>query len=146
MTTPSGAWERGGVAGRRENKIRSQPPEDVVIFKTKIVPKKNAHRAGLSRYGKLYQYRSKSAVDSEEALHWEAKGQCKDPMMLGRVQVVATFRKTRADCIGLLETVLDALQGVAYKDDRQVVRIFACWDENGMLEEGQAAGVILNEF
>ena len=91
------------------------------------------------------QYRSKSAVDSEDALHWEAKAQCKDPMMLGRVQVVATFRKTRADCIGLLETVLDALQGIAYKDDRQVVRLFAQWDD-GMLEDGQTAGVILYEF
>lgn len=116
------------------------------IFKTKIVPKKNSHRAGLSRYGKLYQYRSKDAVDSEESLHWEAKAQCKDPMMRGRVQVVATFRKTRADCIGLLETVLDALQGVAYENDRQVVRLFANWDENGMLEAGETAGVILHEF
>ncbi len=115
------------------------------IFSSKIVPKKNSHRAGISKFGKLYQYRSKSAVDSEDALYWEAKKQCKDPMTLGKVQVVATFRKTRADCIGLLETVLDALQGVAYKDDRQVVRFFACWDENGMLEKGQTAGVILNE-
>ena len=117
-----------------------------LIFTVPIVPKKNSHRAGLSKYGKLYQYRSRSAVDSEDALHWEAKKQWKGEMLKGPVQIIATFKKTRADCIGLLETVLDALQGVAYKDDKQVVRLFACWDENGLLEKGQTAGVMLNEF
>lgn len=106
-----------------------------LTFRTPIVPKKNAHRAAVSRYGKIYQYRPKRAVDSEEGLRLEALAQWKGKPLEGEVRVLATFRKTRADCIGLMETLLDAMQGIAYGNDKQCVGSYSWAD----LPEGVTA-------
>ena len=107
-----------------------------LIFKTPIVPKKNSHRAAVSKSGKMYQYRPKRAVESEDGLHWEAKSQWKAKTLSGPVRVDALFRKTRADCIGLMETVLDALQGIVYENDKQCGECSYGWAE---LPEGVTA-------
>lgn len=99
--------------------------------RTYIVPKKNSKTPRRSKYGKLYIQPNARAVDSEAAIQSEAFAQChaagwkctKQPVTL-----VAFFRKTQADLVGVLETVLDAFQGSVYANDKQVVGITADWD------------------
>lgn len=56
------------------------------------------------------------------------------------------MKKTRADCIGVLETLLDALQDVAYINDKQVVSFEASWDLEGVLTAEQTCIITVDEF
>lgn len=91
-----------------------------------IIPKKNSFKVGVAKGGRPYQYRSQAAKASENAIAWEAAVELRRrgwrQPVAGPVELRAIFAKTRADCIGLMETLQDALQGVAYLDDSQVVK------------------------
>lgn len=111
------------TAKRKEYEIE---PEAVEIdLETPIVPKKNSYQAGMTKGGRMYSYRSKRARDSEMALKIEASWKLRVKGIKaprdGPVAVSVEFQKTRADAIGLLETLLDALEGIAYLNDRQVI-------------------------
>ena len=90
-----------------------------------IVPKKNSKTARITRAGRAYLHRKASAITSQDAIHWEAldllgKAGWKSPV-LDRISMLLVFpHHPQADAIGLAETILDALEGVAYKNDRQV--------------------------
>lgn len=110
-------------------------------FRTYVVPKKNSKTPRVSRYGKVFLQPNPRAVESENSLHseawglWFAAGGDKPTSEL--VEVRAIFKKTRADLIGVLETILDALQGVVYENDKQVAAFTVQWDHDGeILPEG----------
>ena len=113
--------------------------------RTYIVPKKNSKTPRRSKYGKLYIQPNTRAVDSEAAIQSEAFAQChaagwkvtKQP-----VQLIAFFRKTQADLVGVLETVLDAFQKVVYANDKQVVSMAVEWDNS--LPAGVTGRFIIN--
>ena len=128
-----------------------------LVTTTHIVPKKNSFHAGVSKRGRLFQYRSGSAKTSEReiiqeighqrrALKWRTTG---DP-----VRVFCRLKKTRGDLVGLVETILDALQGghelkgigCIIKDDKQVVALEAEWDRDWdgcALPKGETARIVV---
>lgn len=113
-------------------------------FYTHIVPKKNAFRAGVSKSGKPYQYLKKIAKVSQAKLREEARlqvaraGFCQTRKT---VEIRAIFKRTTGDCIGLAETLFDALEGVVYKNDRQVGSSVIRWDFNGILFKNETCRV-----
>lgn len=123
-----------------------------LFFTADLVPKKNSFRAGITRNGRLYQFKGNRARASQEDLHNEAWIQCR---RLGWVPIERpkgknkglglhaefVFKKTRADLIGVTETVQDALQSVAYEDDKQITSQSMRWDDqdNPFLPEGCTA-------
>jgi len=122
--------------------------EQVYTLKSAVVPKKNSFRAGISKHGRLYQYRRKNAVFSEDRLHEEAKWIARENgyrLFPGKVSATVFVRKTgKADCIGKVETILDALQHVAYEDDAQVVDCHFAY--GGCLPEGATVFVVLKSY
>lgn len=136
-----------------ENSVGKKKPvtKRMMVFelKTKIVPKKNSFRAGITKNGRLYQYRKNMARESQELIAKECmvqKARLGLPSMLkGDVGIHAIFRIKRGDCVGLLETVLDALENVAYDNDRRVVQGTFAFDRKGELPDGVQARVFVNE-
>lgn len=125
--------------------------EQVYAIKSAIVPKKNSFRAGISKTGRLYQYRRKNAVFSEDRIHEEAKWIAREDgyrPFKGNVSAYVAVRKVgKADCIGKVETILDAFQGVAYEDDAQVVECKFMYDVFGvLLKDGLTAMVVFKEY
>lgn len=114
-------------------------PQIELYFTTPITPKKNSFRAGITKNGRLYQFKGKNARVSESNLQQEAFLQAKK---LGikptdkPVSVSFLFKKTRADLIGITETLQDALQGVIYLDDKQIWQQHMEWDVKRILPEG----------
>lgn len=100
-------------------------PTITINLTDKVVPKKNSKTARIGRRsGRAYLHRAQAAISSEEALHWSAveifgKTSWKTPTAKP-VSVTMVFPyHPQADGVGLAETVLDALQGVAYLNDKQ---------------------------
>lgn len=89
-------------------------------LRTHIVPKKNAHTIR-KRRGGFFIGRKEEAIQSQDQIAREVRQQYRGKVHQGDIFVLASFRKTRADCIGLLETILDAMEGIVYENDRQVV-------------------------
>lgn len=118
-------------------------------FTAYIVPKKNAFRAGVKKDGTPYQYRATNAKASQKALHGEAKKQVeRSPFKLTKkpVEIRAIFMHTEGDCVGLLETVLDALEGVVYAKDKQVGSCVFRWDYDGQLARGETCRLLCTEL
>ena len=119
-------------------------------LRTKIVPKKNSFRAGITKNGRLYQFRKNMAKESQELIAKECmvqRARMGLPVVFkGKVGIHAVFRIKRGDCVGLLETVLDALEGVAYENDRQVVQGTFAFDGKGELGEHATARVFVYEL
>lgn len=109
-------------------------------FSTYIVPKKNAFRAGVRKDGTPYQYGSAKAKKSQAGLHKEAERQVKRSiftMTKKPVELRVLFKKTEADCIGLMETLQDALEGVIYVNDEQVFSSSYRWDWGNALGKNE---------
>lgn len=118
-------------------------------FFSYIVPKKNAFRAGVSKNGKPYQYRRKDAKDSQKALHQEAKSQVnRSTFVLTKkpVEIRALFKKTGGDCVGLFETVLDALEKAVYANDKQVFSFIVRWDFDNQLGKDETCRLLCKEL
>lgn len=121
-----------------------------------LVPKKNSFRAGITRTGRLYQFKGTRARISQSSIHDEAWVQC---LRVGFAPILKpagkkkgrglhaefVFKKTRADLIGVTETVQDALQGVLYEDDKQITSQSMRWDEEDhpFLPKGHTAYVAI---
>lgn len=110
-------------------------------FRTYVVPKKNSKTARISRQGRAYLHRDPRAIESQNSLHSEAWGlwwaSGGGSPMTEPVEVRAIFKKTRADLIGVLETVLDALEEIVYVNDKQVAAFSVRWDlDEELLPEG----------
>lgn len=120
----------------------------VFDLRTKIVPKKNSFRAGITKSGRLYQYRKNMAKESQELIAKECMVQKArmglPPMLKGDVGIHALFRIKRGDAVGLLETVLDALENIAYDNDRRVVQGTFAFDRKGELPDGIQARVFVH--
>lgn len=118
------------------------------VFQTYVKPKKNS--GILDGRGRKPRFiANPGGKASERAIRQEAWDQCLEHryrMVDGPVRLVAVFRKTPADCVGLLETVLDALQGVVYANDRQVVDFAARWDMEGFLEKHETCIVNVEPY
>lgn len=113
-----------------------------LYFQTPITPKKNSFKAGRTRDGRLYQYKSQRARDSQSGLHTEAWIQAKKAnhtIVELPVKVEFYFRKTRADLIGVAETLQDALEGVIYANDKQIIEQKMKWTD--ALDDGYTAFV-----
>lgn len=99
---------------------------------THIVPKKNAVHSAITKKGQRYHYKSYAARISEDTIRKEIWAQWKvhnkEPWKTS-VAVKVLLRKTRADAIGLLETILDAMEGIVYHNDRQVVKGSYEWSD-----------------
>lgn len=105
---------------------------NLTIFLTEqIVPKKNSHmirRRG--RYGKFFIGKTEKQISSQSLLHiqaldsWTKRRLGQDPPFFDlktEVHLKVLFAyNSHADTIGLLETVLDSLEGVIYKNDKVV--------------------------
>lgn len=118
----------------------------ILTFTTDIVPKKNGKTAGIMKYGpragRAFIYSRAAAKESQKALSWEAKGQARGWKLTDKpVRVEALFKKRRGDCIGVMETVLDALEKIIYVNDRQVFDQRSRWDTRGIMKKGVTAEV-----
>lgn len=94
-------------------------------FTGRILTKKNGKTARHNfRTGKTWLHLKKGARSSEDGLRQEAREQADAwgwKVTDRDCAVTLTFSwNGRADAIGLAETVLDAMQGVVYKNDKQV--------------------------
>lgn len=100
-----------------------------ITFTTPIITKKRA-----LRFGKGRAYKTRESIESEKSLKYEAWTQRrgKEPLITP-VKMTVLFRKKgrrgRADLDGMAATVLDALIGVAYKDDSQVHDLHVKWSD-----------------
>jgi crossover junction endodeoxyribonuclease RusA len=85
------------------------------------VPSVN-HYLKKSRYG---FYQTRETKDFKKLIFLTGKSQNLDPLE-GNVQINIKWEvKRKADLDNILKCVLDALQGVAYIDDKQVIEINA---------------------
>ncbi len=101
-----------------------------LLFDLKPVPKARP------RVTRTHTYSPKSNVDFKKAIQVIAKKQYRHDPLLGALQVTAifTFKRpksvkrryhtVRPDTDNLLKALLDALNGVLYKDDCQVVECY----------------------
>ena len=79
------------------------------------------------RYSKKGSYQSKRVMDWQESVGWAGKMQAPDRPLRGPFNVVLTFyrrTKRRVDLDNLSKAVLDALNGIYWVDDTQVVSLF----------------------
>jgi hypothetical protein len=98
---------------------------------TPLVAKKRQLRVGKTKTGRLYAYTSNFGRDGERALRIEIGQKTKDCPFLpfeNPVRVVAIFNRGRADAIGKMETILDAMEGTIYKNDRLAQEVFIVHD------------------
>jgi len=106
---------------------------NVILFRLtmSIVPKKNSKIPRVSSRGKPFLQPNLRAVESEQFLRQEASLQARGftPIETPVKLFVRAWKapRSRADLSGIVETVQDALNGIAYIDDRQVHAIFAKW-------------------
>ena len=83
------------------------------------------HRQTLSR-GRLIS--SKLYRDTKEALAWETRSQWQNEALVGSVALDITLYfgdKRKRDVDSYLKILLDALSGIVYEDDNQVITIIA---------------------
>lgn len=107
-----------------------------------IVPKKNGKSAGITKSGRPYVYSRKAGKDSQNEIATEVMAQRVGwPVTDRPVKVDAIFRKRRGDCIGAMETLLDAMQGVIYVNDSQVWDQRARWDILKILPKDVTASI-----
>ena len=87
-------------------------------------PSSNRYWRSTVRAGFVRTYKSKEAKEYSALAYWTAKQQCGDPLE-GDVIVrgVIYFPDRRGDLDNRLKVLLDALEGAAYTNDKQVVRI-----------------------
>jgi hypothetical protein len=94
-----------------------------ILFRSRVVPKKNSKTARMAGNGRMYMHRKVEAVASQDAMHWEALDTASREhwlLSMDPCRVALTFSwNGRADTIGLAETVLDAMEGAVYGNDRQ---------------------------
>lgn len=88
-----------------------------IVLKT-IPPALNA----TYKRGKSSFYKSSAAKDAQEAMAWEAKAQWKGKSLVGPISLEIDFywANRRRDIDSGLKSLLDALSGVCYADDRQI--------------------------
>lgn len=85
----------------------------------------------MSKNGKPYSYTPKGVSDAILELEQELRAiqaMNRYKMIEGDVALTVFFKKTRADIGGLLETLMDCLEGFAYENDRQIKALCAVFD------------------
>ncbi|HEX7124165.1 MAG TPA: RusA family crossover junction endodeoxyribonuclease [Thermodesulfobacteriota bacterium] len=99
----------------------------VAVILGEPVPK-GRPRLGLGRV-----YTPRATRLAEEAIGWNLKLAMRGGPFLGDVRVALRFRETtrRADLDNLVKLVLDAANGVVWRDDRQVVALDAAFVDDG---------------
>lgn len=112
-----------------------------INFQSEIRTKKNGKTARLNRAnGRVFLHLKAGAKQSQTALHYEAIEVCSRAgwkVTEGNCRVILRFAwNGRADVIGLAETVLDAMEGIVYKNDRQ-----ARWVEMTMLPKENKSNI-----
>jgi len=92
-----------------------------------VAAKKNAFRASITKRGRLYQYLDKGVKAREQSIADEIGEQIeklgKNPALpvTGPCRVEISIDRRHADVIGASETILDAMQGSVYENDRQAL-------------------------
>lgn len=114
----------------------------LIFFKAQIRTKKNGKTARHSRTtGRIWLQPKAGTRASQDALHWEAMEQIRkaDWKLTDQpCSLKLTFSwNGRADVIGLAETVLDALEGVVYVNDRQARQVMMDMLPKGSIQERQ---------
>lgn len=103
-----------------------------LLLRTPVIPKKNKKNPGITESGRLYTFRSKTAIDSQETLQKEAWALCVKkgikPRGVRECRMRVIFKRTTADLIGVMETLQDALEGVIYDNDKQICETSMRWD------------------
>lgn len=91
----------------------------VIVFPWPILVSVNA------RAGGMVGWTSKEYREARDAMHHSAQAQNVWPMLHGPVELAVYYHvpdNRRRDCSNLDKAVMDALEGVVYEDDTQVVR------------------------
>jgi hypothetical protein len=94
----------------------------IIELLTPIIAKKRQLRIGHTKLGKAYAYKTTYGREGEKSLADEISEKVKGLDFLpfkNPVHVTATFNRGRADAIGKMETILDAMEGSVYDNDRQ---------------------------
>jgi len=119
--------------------------EKIIIYLTlDIVPKKNGKSAGITKSGRPYVYSRKVGKDSQANVAKEVMAQRGMWRLTDKpVKVEAIFKKRRGDCIGVMETLLDAMQGIIYFNDSQVWDQHSHWDHQGLMPVGRTCQIII---
>ena len=80
------------------------------------------------RYSKVRHHQPQALLDWQEAVGWAGKRAISLPQSMdGRFYVIITFyrgNKRRVDLDNLSKAVLDALEGIYWRDDTQVVSLY----------------------
>jgi len=95
-----------------------------VLFKQKP---KSRTRIGKTKNGRIYLFTPRQHQPYERAIKEAAKRQCRECMTCP-ISVDIVFqspKKLRGDLDNYVKCVLDALQGVAFKNDRQIDKLTA---------------------
>ncbi len=73
--------------------------------------------------GKNSFYKSREAKETQEAMAWEARSQYRGKPLECKILVDVAFfwKNMRKDIDGPLKSVLDAMQGIVYVNDNQIV-------------------------
>jgi len=87
-------------------------------------PSANRYWRSTVRAGFVRTYKSKEAKEYSTRAYWEARQQMQEPFT-GEVVVRGTiyFPNKRGDLDNRLKVLLDSLEGAAYNNDSQIVRI-----------------------
>jgi len=109
-----------------------------IVLTFPIVPKKNSKIPRVSSRGKPYLQPNPRAVDSEDWIKMEASIKWHGKPFSTPVKMTLEALKMsrmRSDLSGVLETVQDALNEIAYDDDRLIHEISARWMKKQEMQE-----------
>lgn len=96
---------------------------DFTVLGSDPIPKQRPRT--VHRGGKVITFTPKKTKAWEETVAWYGKAHCREPMS-GKFEVTLTFyrkSKRKADLDNLSKAVLDALNGIIWHDDDQVVAL-----------------------
>lgn len=92
----------------------------ITLTLSAIPPRVNDMYSSAGRF-----HKNQEAKDAIEALQWEAKSQHRGAPLEGdlAVRLFFFFKNMRSDIDGSVKSTLDVMNGIVYKDDKQILEL-----------------------